>query len=308
MLATAGPLFAAGQGYELCGSIVPESPAAVSLFGATTPFQTETVADQRGTFHFRALLPGQYTVAVFLPGRGEVRQTVELGPGTADAQGRLSVTIHVDDSHLVSREAIEDFSKVSTRELSVPRAARREYEEARKRLAHHDADAAITHLEKAVHIAPQFTTAWNTLGTISYQTRQYARAEEYFRKALQQNPASYEPLVNLGGTLLSEAKASEALPYNRDAVRSRSNDALSNAQLGLNYAMLGDLDLGQKYLEIAKRIDPGHFSNPQLTLAQIHLQRNERSAAAEELRDFLERHPGSSRANQAREQLQALEK
>lgn len=307
-LAVAGSLCAARNAYELRGSILPKSPAHVSLFGATTPFHTETVADEGGSFRFRALLPGQYTVAVSLPGRGEVRQTVEIGPGTADSKGRLSVTIHAEDSHVVSGEVLEDFSKVSTRELSIPESARHEYEEAERKLAHRDVAAACAHLENAVRIAPQFTAAWNTLGTIAHQTRQYAQAEAHFHKALEQNPASYEPLVNLGGTLLSERKAGEALPYNRDAVRSRPNDALSNAQLGMNYAMLGNLDLGQQYLEIAKRIDPGHFSYPQLTLARIHLERNERAMAAEELRDFLERHPDSPQAAQAREQLKELGK
>ncbi len=307
-LAVAGCLSAAPRAYELRGQIVPEAPAAISLLGATTPFHAEAVADQRGSFRFRELLPGQYTVAIFLWGRGEVRQTVDLSPATADAKGRLLVTIHVEDSHLVSGEVLGDFSKVSTRELAIPEIARREYEEAEKRLARRDVAAANAHLEKAVHIAPQFTAAWNTLGTIAYQTREYARAEQYFRKALEQNPASYEPLVNLGGAMLTEGKAEEALPYNRDAVRSRPNDALSNAQLGMNYALLGNLDLGQRYLEIAKRIDPGHFSYPQLTLARIHLERQERAAAVEELRDFLARHPDSPRAAQARQQLQELEK
>jgi tetratricopeptide (TPR) repeat protein len=305
-LAVVASLCAAPNTYELRGSIVPASPASVSLFGATTPFHAETVANELGSFRFRALLPGQYTVAIFLPGRGEVRQTVEIGPRTADSKGRLSVTIHAGDSHLVSGEVLEDFSKVSKSELSIPDSARHEYEEAGKKLAHRDVAAASAHLENAVRIAPQFTAAWNTLGTIAYQTQQYAKAESHFRKALNGNPAAYEPLVNLGGTLLSENKAREALPYNRDAVRSRPNDALSNAQLGMNYAMLGNLDLGQQYLEIAKRIDPGHFSYPQLTLARIHLQRHERAAAAAELRDFLERHPDSPRAAQVREQLQQL--
>ncbi len=306
VLAVAGSLHAARHAYELRGSIVPESPAAVSLFGATTPFHTATVASQHGSFRFRELSPGQYTIAIFLPGRGEVRQTVELGPGTADAKGRLFVTINVDDSHLISGEVIGAFSKVSTSELSIPESARHEYEEAERRLARRDVAVAIAHLENAVRTAPQFSAAWNSLGTIAYQTRQYPRAEECFRKALEENSTAYEPLVNLGGALLTEGKADDALPYNRDAVRSRPNDALSNAQLGMNYAALGNLDLAQHYLEIAKRIDPSHFSYPQLTLARIHLKRNERAAAAEELRDFLARHPDSPQAAQARKQLQEL--
>jgi len=58
-----------------------------------------------------------------------------------------------------------------------------EYDEARKDLARRDADSAAAHLQKAVEMAPQFEAAWNTLGTIAYQTRKYARAEEYFGQA-----------------------------------------------------------------------------------------------------------------------------
>ena len=115
------------------------------------------------------------------------------------------------------------------------------------------------------------------------------------------------PSVNLGGVLLNEGKPSEALPYNRFAVLSRPHDALANSQLGMNYLMLGDLKSSQGYLEIAKRIDPAHFSYPQLTLARIHLSRNERDLAAQEFRDFLHRHPDAPESARVRQQLAALE-
>jgi tetratricopeptide (TPR) repeat protein len=305
-LALAGSLYAFGQAYDISGRILPETPAAVSVFGTTTPFHAETTADERGRFHIRSLAPGPYTVAVFIPGRGELRQTVELGPTTATAQGLVELTIHFDDS-LVSGEGIARNAKVSTRELSIPPNARREFEKAQSRLAHRDVPAAVTHLEKAVQIAPQFTDAWNNLGTIAYQSRQYAQADHYFRKALEENPGAYEPSVNLGGVLLNEGKPDEALAYNRYSVLSRPNDALANSQLGMTYAALGQLDLGQKYLEAAKRIDPTHFSYPQLSLARIHLLRNERTAAAEEFRDFLRRHPDASEAAAVRAQLASVQ-
>ena len=305
--ALAGSLFPAERSYELRGRLAPESPAAVSLFGATTPFHAETLADEDGRFRFRALAPGEYIVAVFVPGKGEVRQTVELGPGTADAKGRVDLTIPIGDSLRVSGEALPDRAKVSARELSIPESARREYADAQKSLGRHDAGEAVAHLQRAVAIAPQFASAWNNLGTIAYQTKQYARADECFRKALEQNSGSYEPLVNLGGVLLNEGKPAEGLPYNRFAVLSRPHDALANSQLGMNYLMLGDLKSSQEYLETAKRIDPAHFSYPQLTLARIHLLRNERDLAAQEFRDFLHRHPDAPESARVRQQLAALE-
>jgi Tfp pilus assembly protein PilF len=291
--------------YELNGRITPESKAIVSVFGALTPFHAEILADSRGRFHFRSLLQGEYTIAVFIPGQGEVRQTVEVGPGTADARGQIAVIISIES---ISREALHERAIVSTHELSVPASAQREYAEAQKKLARREVASAVLHLERAVEIAPQFSAAWNNLGTIAYQTREYARAEEHFRKALEQDAGSFQPLVNLGGVLLTEGKPDEALKYNLYAVLSRPNDALANAQLGMNYFAVGSLDLAEKYLELAKRIDPSHFSFPQLTLAQIHLRRNQLRAAAGEFRDFLERHPDAPEVARVRELLSSIER
>lgn len=296
-------VFAAEAGektYDLEGQITPEARAAVSLHGATTPFSASTLSDSRGRFQFRKLWAGTYTLSVFVPGRGEARQTVEVGPSLADPKGRVAVSLDVPDSKLLAQDALRRENLVSARELSIPDRARREYANAQKKLSRRDVEGAVEHLERAVQIAPQFSAAWNNLGTIAYQSRDFSRAESRFREALDQDPEAYEPLVNLGGALLSLEKFEEALKYNLYAVLSRPNDALANSQLGMNYLFLGDLDRAVKYLTAAKRLDPAHFSHPQLMLAQIHLRRNNREAAAGELEDFLERHPDSPDAEKIR--------
>lgn len=306
-VALAAGIHAADRPYELTGRLLPEARAAISLYGATTPFSAATLTDAQGRFRFRALAPGQYTVAVFIPGQGEVRKTVDVGPGTAGPNRRLAIVVDVKDSELASRDVLRNQSTVSARELSIPEAARREYQEAQTKLSRRDVPAAVTHLERAVEMAPQFSAAWNTLGTIAYQSHRYDRAEQCFRKALDRDPYSFEPLVNLGGALLTEGKVGEALSYNLFAVLTRPKDALANSQLGLNYFAEGNLDLAQKYLEIATRIDPGHFSYPQLTLAEIHLRRHEPAAAAREFRDFLLQHPDAPQAAKVRDLLAKLE-
>ena len=307
-VALAAGIRAGDRPYELTGCIQPPATGAVSLFGATTPFSAATLADAQGRFHFRALAPGQYTVAVFIPGQGEARKTVDVGPRTAGLNRRVAIVVDVEESELASPDLVRSESTVSTRELSIPEAARREYREAQKGLAHRDVPAAVAHLERAVELAPQFSAAWNTLGTIAYQSRQYSRAEQCFRKALDRNTDSFEPLVNLGGALLTEGKIHEAFSYNLLAVLTRPKDALANSQLGLNYFAEDKLDLAQKYLEIAERIDPGHFSYPQITLAEIHLRRHQPAAAVREFRDFLQRHPDAPQAARVQSLLTKLER
>ena len=288
--------------FELAGQIVPEAQASVSLHGATAPFGSATLTDEHGRFRFRKLAQGAYTVVVFEPGRGEARETVEVGPGVADPAGRVKVTLHpkfVD-------ETLGRAAKVSARELSIAPGARREYDEAHKRLRRSDAAGAVAHLKRAVEIAPQFSAAWNQLGTIAYQTQKYPDAETDFRKSLAADPDAFEPLVNLGGVLINLGKLDEALQHNLHAALRRPNDALANSQLGLTYFLTGSLDLAVQYLTAAKQLDPSHFSHPQLVLAEIHLRRNERDAAVAELQAFLRLHPDAPEAASVRAELTKL--
>ena len=297
--------FAAGPVYELSGHIVPKSRASVVLYGVSAPFTASTFILPGTGFHFKKLPPGEYTLAVFMRSRGEARQTVDIGPGTADRKGRVSLTLSLKDSDFVLASALRRHT-VSTRELAIPEAARRDYRYAQNDLGKHDVLAATRRLEDAVDRAPQFSAAWNNLGTLAYQTRKYDRAEECFRQAHEQDPDSYEALVNLGGVLVTLRKLDEALDYNAQAALARPNDALGQSQLGMTYFLVGNLELAKKHLEIARSLDPTHFSYPQLILFQIDLLQGDPRAAADVLEDFLTHHPDWPRADTARKTIAEL--
>jgi Tfp pilus assembly protein PilF len=287
--------------FELVGQLTPETRASVTLHGATTPFSESTLANSRGRFRFRKIQQGTYTLSAFAPGVGEASQTVAIGPGTAE-RSRVSVVVRLRET----REAITAGAKISVRELSIPDGARREFDAAQEKLSKRDVEGANEHLRRAVEIAPQFSAAWNNLGTIAYQTQRYPEAEGYFRRALDEEPGSFAPLVNLGGVLLNLKKLKEALKYNRHAVLNRPEDALANSQLGMTYFETGELDLARKYLEAAKTLDPAHFSRPQIVLAEVHLRRGDPLAAAAELESFLKYHPDSAGGERLRKTIEKL--
>ncbi len=271
------------------------------MFGATSPFSASTLTDGRGRFKFSRILAGQYTIAAFAPGYGEKRATIDVGPSSVDGKGRFEVAVHLEQDAMVSVG-----QSVSTAELAVPDSARKQYAEAQKKLSKRDVPGAIAHLEKAVELAPQFAGAWNNLGTIAYHERRFDAAEVYFRRALKADPSAFEPLVNLGGVLLTEEKVDEAYRFNLYSVLTRPSDALANSQLGMNYFALGKVGLAQKYLNEARRLDPAHFSHPQLLLAEIYLRRKEPGRAAEVLDEFLHYHPDWPEAAKMREAIERL--
>ena len=302
LIATAA---AAQVRYELAGRIQPAGPASVTLFGATHPFTASTFAGDDGRFTFKNLAPATYTVAVYRPGRGEARQTIDVGPGLADARHRVQLALALRDSDFDATSERRRHS-VSTTQLAVPERALRDYLDAQRALEKSDVAAAEKHLEHAVELAPQFAAAWNTLGTIAYQTRRFPLAEQRFRQALKQDPTSYEPLVNLGGVLVTLHKVDEALEVNVHAALTRPNDALANSQLGMTYFELGQFDAAVKYLERARKLDPAHFSHPQLFLAEIHLRRGQKREAAGVLEDFLQHHPDYPQAEIMRRNIAEL--
>ena len=299
-------LWGAEPRYELAGEIdPPRGRVLLILDGATTPYTSNTFSDSKGRFRFRDLARGPYTLRLFVPGLDEVRQTVEVSPSLAGRGGRITLKVSFDPSG-ASREARERKYTVSARELSLPGAAIREYKEAQTLLGKNEVAAAIERLERAVELAPQFTVAWNNLGTIAYHQRRYADAERCFRSALEQEPGAYTPAVNLGGVLVTMGRHAEALEYNLYAVLEQPGDALGQAQLGMNYMYLGKPDAALRHLKEAKRLDPSHFSHPQRYLAQIYFERGDVEAALAELEDFLLRHPDSPYAAIIRDRLKEL--
>jgi hypothetical protein len=141
---------AANTLFDLAGRISPQERAAVTLFGDTFPFTASTLSEEDGRFRFQKLRPGAYTVSVFMPGRGEARQTIEVGPSAADAHGRVSLDISFKESDFALSGALRRRHSVSTAQLAIPAKAQRDYEEAHKDLARHDPDAATRRLEEAV--------------------------------------------------------------------------------------------------------------------------------------------------------------
>jgi tetratricopeptide (TPR) repeat protein len=292
--------------FELAGQIVPKRVVPVTLYGVGRSYKGRTLADFSGRFKFKKLPAGTYLLSIYLRSRGEARMTVEIGPSLADQKRRVPVTFNLATASFAYRDLMRRRNVVSARQLSIPEAARREFQRAHRDIGKPDIEAAITRLERAVAIAPQFWAAWNDLGSLAAMTRRFDRAEECFRKALNEEPGNFEPRVNLGGVLLSTRKFDEALEHNLYALKIRPNDALANAQAGIAYFQLGRLEQAEERLERARQIDPAHYSYPQLILADIHVKRKLPAKAAEALEDFLRRHPDWPQARRLRETIAKL--
>ncbi len=307
LLAVAPALKGARQHFELLGRVTPPPARAVAILSASTsPFNARTLCGGDGTFKFKRLAPDSYSLRVFAPGVGEVERTIAVGPSFADKKGRVRVEVPFSAPEM-STTLLKSLHSVDVRDLSLPNSAKLDFVEARRLLGRNDTAGAIRRLELAVKAAPHFSAAWNELGVIAFHGRRYEEAEGYFRKALEHDPGAYWPTVNLGGVLLNLGRSDEALKYNSFAVARNPGDPLANSQLGMTYMLLGNDEAAIKYLSEAKRLDPSHFSKPQLYLADIYERQGKLQEALLELQDFLARHPDSPEAAKAKERAERLQ-
>ena len=275
--------------------ILPE----IGLEGTRFPFLRRTLTRRDGTFKFKKIPANTYQLTISALTWGEMRRTLEVGPSAADSRRRIEVSYVFEPTRRAGSSAT-----VSTKQLSVKKDALKHYSRALKRLEKEDSRGAIEHLEKAVEISPHFSSAWNHLGTIAYMSRQLDRARQCFDKALEHEPDSYPALVNLGATLFALGELEEALEANARAARLRPEEPLARSQLGLCYLKLGHLQEAEEQLKLAKNLDPGHFSGPQLTLAEIYRRRRDFAAVVAEIEEFLRYHPDAPAAERLQKRLQ----
>jgi tetratricopeptide (TPR) repeat protein len=122
--------------------------------------------------------------------------------------------------------------------------------------------------QRVLELHPSDAKAENNLGLVLESEAHPAEAIEVYKQAIawQQNSEarSEQPYLNLGGLLLDQDRAEEALPILEEAVRLAPANSLCRMKLGTAYLRTSRLDKAQIQLEEAARLDPEN--------AAIHFQ------------------------------------
>jgi Flp pilus assembly protein TadD len=100
---------------------------------------------------------------------------------------------------------------VSNYEKNVPSRARAAYKRGMEAVNQGQAEGAITNLQEAITLYPQYARALNDLGVVYLKLERFQEAEATFRKAIEVNKRFFHPRLNLGLVLEKEGKYQEAL-------------------------------------------------------------------------------------------------
>jgi tetratricopeptide (TPR) repeat protein len=118
------------------------------------------------------------------------------------------------------------------------------------------AEEAIQLLESTTARTPS-PTLYDLLGDAYTQRKDYAKAEQAYRQAVELDPSELSHLRGLGQTLLSEEKYPEALSVYQKLVDVMPDDADNYLRLSQIYRELHQLDKAEESLMKAKQYAPG---------------------------------------------------
>lgn len=210
---------------------------------------------------------------------------------------------------VLTKMGTADGPTISINTMTVPKEAREAFDKGRKAGTEKKFDEAVTELNKAVGIFPQYAAAWSLLGEIHRLQNQFEPAKADYAKALAADPKFVSPYFGLAAMAVVENKWTEAAQLTDQLIQLNSFAYplayFFNAAANLN---LGKLDAAELSARKFQQVDKAH-TRPDiaLLLANILTGKHRYAEAAQLYRDYLALKPDAPNAEALKKEAQRLE-
>jgi Tfp pilus assembly protein PilF len=261
------------------------------------PIGTHTTVAQ-GQASFQDLPRATYNVEVMAPGFETITQSVEL----VTAGDQQFITL------ILKPLSGTDPSLVHSGPPILAPGAQKELNKAMEALRAEKPDEAKKHLDKAVHSAPANPDVNYILGMYYVQQKDYAHAEEYWKKAVQIYPLHVYSLSALGSLGTNNGKIEEAIDYFKRAVQAAPDSWRYEAQLGQAYLLHKECAEAEKHAKRAVELGKDRASVAQFILAKSYVCQNQRPAAEKALNKFLAENPDPGDVQEATKLLAVVKR
>lgn len=271
-------------------------------------------ADSNGSFTFRSLSPGNYTIVV----EGEdlfetARESVFIEPNQSPSGVRLpsySRNYSVNITLRPKQNSDETKSGVIDAKLAVvPEEARNLYTQALQFVKEGKSEKAVELLNKAIILYPDFPYALNELGVQYLKQGELDKAASALQKALKLNSDDFDARLNYGIVLLQKKDFVNAETELRTAIKLRENAATPHMYLGMSLLSQKRYDEAQAELEKAINLPGGdNLASAHRFLGGIYWGQKDYQRAADELEKYLKLSPKAADAEQTRNAVKELRK
>ncbi len=146
--------------------------------------------------------------------------------------------------------------------------------------------------QEAVACNPRNDRAYNNLGKVYLDRKEYRKAQEQFETALKIRPTNPYAQLNLGLALAHQGRLGEAIVAFKRVLRLRPNDAEALYNIALAYHRLHLYEDAEKYYKKALKANP-RYENAALNLANLHMEQKKPKEAITLLKRFLKTNPTS---------------
>ena len=209
----------------------------------------------------------------------------------------------------LTRTGMAEGSTISVNTMTVPKEAREAFDKGRKAGSEKQFDEAVTQLNKAVTLYPQYAAAWSLLAEIHRLQNQFEPAKAEYAKALAADPKFVSPYFGLAAIAVIENKWTDAAQLTDQLIQLNSlaypMAYFFNAAANLN---LGKLDAAELSARKFQQVDRAH-TRPDiaLLLANILTGKHQYAEAAQLYRDYLAVKPDAPNAEALKKEAQRLD-
>ncbi len=171
-------------------------------------FMDTFFTDSKGKFEMPTPTSGTANYTVTIEGD---RQNFDTTTANLTLQGLQPTYLTIFLKPLPPEKVVHEVLDVTTFEKNVPQKAQAAYKKAMEWIGAKKFDDAISELQKAIKIYPEYVRAYSDLGVIFMKLDRLDEAAVAFRKATEISKRFFYPRMNLGVVLNRQEKFKEAI-------------------------------------------------------------------------------------------------
>ena len=286
----------------------PDTRLEVILMTAVGVEVKRVYTDLEGKFSFFNVDPGEYRIVVKAPYKGRYRDSLaQLRISRTGSTQFVAVTVFLEEE-TPTPEVGPKTGTIDVGELqaSIPRQAKKLYEQGAREAADGRAEEAVALFRRALEIAPDYLFALNDLGAQLLKLDRLDESIQVLRKATALAPRAYLPRVNLGVALLSARRPADARAEIAVALEARPEDANALYVSGQIERALGERERAITAFNGALLQSNGRLVAALIHLGALYEETGQREKAIEVYRTYLDAAADGPSAALARKRLEVL--
>lgn len=270
-----------------------------NIVSMTGGFRETVMVRSDGSFEFKNVPGGNFTITVESPGYETVEQSVDVDSSFAGSANFVIVTMGHRLPEGDQPPANPQDTVVSAADFNIPKEAVKELEKASRESQNKKPEKAVEHLKKAIAIHPNFYQAYNNLAVQYLRLGKPSEAIEAFEKSTSINPKNGTAYRNLGIIHLNHGDARKSLDMLRKALELEPNHGQTHLYLGEAYFQMGQYVLAITSYQNAALYEP-KLQNAHLRMGHCYVQIGRAADALKEFELFLAAEPKSEHADEVR--------